>query len=461
MDYASGWGPVTFLLVAAGLAISGGSVAAVSYANAMVASVTGLWSVWLAAGRCRNAMAVAFPCFVALLAAAPFALGEAPIWTSHGMVYNRYGYALLSILMLECFLPPFDDSGAQRREWLEPVLTGCALGLLLFLKVSYFLVGLPLIGASFLFQRQRARRALALTVGFAATALIFLAYLRFDALVMWNDLSAAAAARSGTLGVRRQFGGLVFGGAGRLALLGLATYRRGWRYVLVAALVVGADSLLLITNAQLSSYPLTAAFAMLCLVAWAGEWSSSPKLTWVLFLVLAVPFGLMQAAGLGYGVFESKFNPNPPGVLRFESERLRPLILYDVAPDDVDRFSNGREYVASIDDGLRLLTAHTKPNDKVANLDMFNPFAYALGREPIRGGIAAAAYRYTLDDRHHPSAERFFADAAVVMEPKYPASPPIFNDGYRRIYEPELMTEFRLEAESSRWRLYRRIGSVR
>src|SRR6516225_5651473 len=51
IDYSSAWGPVTFLLVGAGLAVSGGSVAAVSYANAAAAAITGLWSAFLAAGR--------------------------------------------------------------------------------------------------------------------------------------------------------------------------------------------------------------------------------------------------------------------------------------------------------------------------------------------------------------------------------------------------------------------------
>ena len=86
VDFSSGWGPLTFLLVAAGLAVSGGSVAAVSYANAFVAAAAGLWCVWLAAGRSRTMLTVLGPCFVALLAAAPFALGEAPFSTSHGMV---------------------------------------------------------------------------------------------------------------------------------------------------------------------------------------------------------------------------------------------------------------------------------------------------------------------------------------------------------------------------------------
>ncbi|MGA9627706.1 MAG: hypothetical protein WBQ65_24745 [Bryobacteraceae bacterium] len=479
VDYTSAWGPVTFLLMAAGLAVSGGSVATISYVNAFVASVAGLWAAWLAAGRSRTMTVVAFSCFVALLVAPPFALGDPFIGTSHGMVYNRYGYALLTIIMLECFLPPAEDRQTRRRGWIEPILTGCALGLLLFLKASYFLVALPLMGALSLFRAPSGRRALLCASGFLGTVFLFLAYLRFDVSAMWNDLFAAAAARSGSLGLRHRSMDLLTGGMIRAALLGAMTFWhqrssgpaaagqplwRRWCYPLTAVLVVVADTLLIMTNAQLLTYPLTAAFAMVLLVSMkpvprssASASSSKGRVFLVITgLLLALPMALVQVLGLGYAFIESRVNPDPPGILRFESPRLHPLILYDVPANDMDRYSNGREYVSSLNDGIRLLAAHTRPDEKIATLDMFNPFAYALGREPIRGGIAAANYRYTLDDRHHPSPCRFFADAAVVMVPKYPASPPIFYDGYRKIYEPALEKEFRFEAESPRWRLYRR-----
>jgi hypothetical protein len=481
VDYSSGWGPLTFLLVAAGLAVSGGSVAAISYANAFTASVAGLWTAWLAAGRSRTMAAVVYPCFVALLVAAPFALGDPPVWTSHGMVYNRYGYALLAIIMLECFEPAADDSQSRHRRLSEPILTGCAVALLLFLKITYFIVALPLLGTSLLFWKRRKPRALGYAVGFAGTALLFLAYLRFDVAAMVNDLFAAGAARSGSLGLRYGFVDLLAGAVGHVVPLGILAFGcarlsgstetgvcslwRACRYPLTALVVVGADTLLLLTNMQRLSYPLTAAFAIVLLFSIEPALRSSAPVAsrkaaplLVLFAgLLAGPMILLQSVGLISGFVEARANPNPPGVLRFESPRLRPLVLYDVATVNIDRYSNGREYVASVNDGMRLLVAHTRPRDKVATLDMFNPFAYALDREPMLGGIAAAAYRYTLDDRNHPSPARFFGDAAVVMVPKYPASPPMFYDGYRKIYEPTIEREFRLQAESSRWRLYRRV----
>src|SRR5262249_9777613 len=156
-------------------------------------AVAGLWSAWLVAGRSRTMMAAIFPCFIALLVAAPFVLGEAPVWTSHGMVYNRYGYALLAIILLECFQPPARPTIGIQRWVFGPLFSGCAAAILLFLKVTYFIIALPLFGISLALWGRRKQRSLAYTLGFAATALLFLAYLRFDVPAMVSDLLAAGA----------------------------------------------------------------------------------------------------------------------------------------------------------------------------------------------------------------------------------------------------------------------------
>ena len=124
----------------------------------------------------------------------------------------------------------------------------------------------------------------------------------------------------------------------------LSVHRAGGRY----------RYLLIITNSQLSSYPLTAGFAMVLLLSIArpafaaSARSSDTGLFLVLTaMLLAVPMALIEVLGLGYAFIESRVNPDPPGILRFESPRLHPLILYD-PPNDIDRYSNGREYVSSL-----------------------------------------------------------------------------------------------------------------
>jgi len=129
-----------------------------------------------------------------------------------------------------------------------------------------------------------------------------------------------------------------------------------------------------------------------------------------------------------------------------------------MSPNDIDRYSNGREYVSSLNDGIRLLAAHTRPDEKIANLDMFNPFAYAMGREAHPGRHRRGqlpVQRWMI--RHHPSPARFFADAAVVMvaEVSWPRHPS-FTTATVRSTSRRLEKEFRFEAESPGGGLYRR-----
>ncbi len=476
VDYSSAWEPLTFLLMAAGLAISGGSPAAPSYAVAIATLVSGLWAAWLAVARSRTLTAPVFAWCVTLLAGAPFAVGDSPSLTSHGMVYNRWGYALLSVLMLEGFLRPTQPGKARRI--LEPLLSGCAVGLALSLKITYFMVAAPLAVFSLWMRPERGRRALWCAAGFGVTALLLLVYLRFGVGAMIDDLVMAASGRSASLAWRHSPGEIAVGALGKLiplamlaaACVWLNRQRESggeWRWnhlVMALVAVAGADAALLMTNAQVLCYPLMAVFTLLVLFLIEPELRGSeqhehaktaPALL-AAGLLLAMPVNLDNFLGLGFALQERIANPEPDGVLRFDSPRLRPLVLYDASPTDPDRFSDGRLYVGSINDGMRLLEAHTHPSDKVATLDMFNPFAYALERAPIRGGMAAAQFNYFFSQRLHLSPERFFGDAAVVMVPKFPATREFFYAGYRALYLPEVQKRFHLAAESEHWWMYRR-----
>src|SRR6266404_7788654 len=141
LDYYSPWGPVTFLITATGLTISRYSVDGVGYGNALVASLIGSWTFYVAKNRLTPPLRVVLSFFLAVLVAAPYALGTSPILSSHAMVYNRYGYALLGLIVLESFRSSSGDGRDTRAEWIGGISTGVALSLTLFLKASYFLVG--------------------------------------------------------------------------------------------------------------------------------------------------------------------------------------------------------------------------------------------------------------------------------------------------------------------------------
>ena len=169
-------------------------------------------------------------------------------------------------------------------------------------------------------------------------------------------------------------------------------------------------------------------------------------------LLFLVQFAL-EFSGLAYGALLKAHPSHHHVAVRFTEPRLAPLILYDGLSEPR---SNGRLYTTYVNDGAYFLRKNTAPNETVLTMDMMNPFPYALGRRPAIGGIAAAAYRYTLSDTHRPSDDRFFGSADVVIVPKQPASPAPYYDGFYRIYQPALLERFRLAAESDQWYLYRR-----
>jgi hypothetical protein len=110
------------------------------------------------------------------------------------MSYNRQGYALLGLLIVESFPlrrePPVRGVGGGFS-------TGALVAILLFLKANYFLVGLVLAALSLVWSgRGERRRWCGLAAGFGVAAVAFLAYLRFDVGAMVADLRMAADARS-------------------------------------------------------------------------------------------------------------------------------------------------------------------------------------------------------------------------------------------------------------------------
>ena len=154
LDFFSPWGPVTFLIVGMGLTLSNASANGIGYGNAIFGLIIGLWALWLSRGRLSSAPRFILSLYLALLVTAPYPLGFWPNESSHAMLYNRYGYALLALVLLECFLR---REGAEQDtgEMSGGISTGAIVAIALFLKAIYFAISLPLIAASF-FRRPKA-----------------------------------------------------------------------------------------------------------------------------------------------------------------------------------------------------------------------------------------------------------------------------------------------------------------
>lgn len=481
LDYWSPFGPVISLVMGFGLTMAHYSPNGFGYANAAVALLIGLWAYRLCANRLTAKAALLFALYAALLSCAPYSLGESPFLSSHAMLYNRYGYGLMLLVLVECMMPVRDQK-TEIELTLGGISTGLAIGIALFLKASFFAGSIAFLAASFLFgQRDRRRilgpRILGLMLGFGAIGLACMAYLRFEFGTVIAALRGAAAARSTDLPLMK----FIWSIEEHVAMLGLALtlgiaasfLKRGprsWldaaRLPVMATLVVLVDLELQNTNMQIYAWPLLPAFALLV----ASELSSIretapphllyeslPLHTCLLLLCAALflpQFG-SDTLGLMAGAAH-KIHPSPQNCeARFNDPRLSALILCNhplLPPDN----ANGSNYTNAVNDGMILLREHATSADKVLDMDMQNPFPFALGWAPPRGGSATTTFNQTMSAKYGPSFDQYFGDATVVMLPKNPAQQHHFIDPFYDLYIPALLERYQLAAESSDWRLFRK-----
>jgi len=480
-DFSPGIGTLLPLLMAASLKLAHNSVNAVGYASALVGAVVGFWSYAIGRRRMAWPPAILISLLLTLIAVAPYPLGLLPNMLSHAMIYNRYGYALLGVVVLEAFQK--NERDPNNKLIPGGVSTGIITAALLFLKPSFGLVALVFVLCSVLMDLRNRWRPIAILLGLTAGTMAVMAWLRFDFAAVWSSFRLLAAAKSTGLSGWQIRWALAKGlpDFAWLALLAvLVGVIRAWkepigrafRAMPVAVLVVAGGALLLASNAQAGGYPLNAVLAIL--LAEQGRIAAREsgigltrgflRADSVVLLVAVLCFAptlVANASGLTYAVLDSRRNPAASEVARFQSAPLRDLALYDV-PDgtDADYRSNGRVYVTYVNDGMDLIRRTSIPDETVFTLDMVNPFSYALERRPAHGGTDCIDVDHQFNDTHKPTPEWLFGFANIVMVPKHPAAAALSTVALRRNYLAAVQSEFRLCAESSWWQLYKRPSNL-
>lgn len=475
VDFVSSWGPVWFLISALGLTLSGHSANGIGYGNAIMALIVGGWSFLVSKDRLRPYARATLSCFLAALVAAPYPLGESFYISSHAMVYNRYGYALLGLILLECMAGVSDSKNSHRAELIGGLSTGAALSLTLFLKASYFLAAVVVIAVvSLLLGRLGYGRLAGMVLAFSLTSVCLLAYLHFGLTAMLRDLRMAGAARAAALSYRHilqigaNYASVLLGVVFLAVAAGLLFSDRvaGWRstnLVVTGTLLFAADVGLMSTNAQLGGFPLCAVFAILVVNKIAQDQQSLPApeaatyrplSVGALFLgaLLFVPQFTSDLAGLAYGAWEKEWPPSAPGRLTFTSSNLMPLLLYD----GEDPRTNGHVFTAYVNDGTALLDRTTSADKTVLSIDMTDPFPLALERRPPRGGMVSPVYGLNFDDAHRPADDQFFGDADIVMVPKHPSLGDATFSNFLKTYQRGLLQRYYLAAETEWWKMYKR-----
>lgn len=477
VDFTSAWGPVTFLIVGLGMALSDGSVDAVGYGSAVFGSMIGLWSYYLCGNRVPPIIRVALSIYLVCLVVAPFPLGVEFQGSSHAMIYNRYGYALLDLIIIDILV--LDNSLNNRTDITKAgISSGIAIAISFFLKISFFGGAVILAGVSLFYKNFSRAYLFGVISGFTAATIVFLPFIQFDIIDLFGDLKMAAGARANSvyydeIKIRITENILLFLFVFLLIILFIISpnnirnsdKQQNIKIICLGLAILFVDAIMLISNHQPFELPLGVFFTLLLLnreIQSRNDLTPIQKtsLTKRYYLPLLVPgiifflyFLGKNISGLGYGVLQKYRVSSFDKVEKFIEPRLASLILFD---HPLEPSSNGHIYVQYVNDGIDLIRKNSRPHETVLTMDMFNPFSFAMGRPPAKGGIAASAFNYTISDQHHPSDSKFLGSADIFMVPKKPASPSFFYDGFYNIYQSSLKKNFNLIAESDLWFLYHR-----
>jgi hypothetical protein len=477
VDFYAVKGPVCYLLDAAGLALSHGTAKGLGYTSTLVATMLGVWT-FLALRRRMEPMPLFFACIgLVLLAIAPFPLGQRPYQTAFAMTYNRYGYAFTGLVLLECFLPS-DGNGRRSRIFGGGVSSGLACALLIFLKISFGLVSLVLVGASVVLRRREwAWRIAGLAAGLALFTLPMLAYLHFDLPALIHEYHIVAAVRGSTgvgiAGVLRIFYegryeiGIVLLLAMGIALLPGVALRRGIVLALVAAAVTLADLLLRLTNAQASDLPLIAVIALLLVneVTVLSRRHDARGSTEQLAMLLCLSLGLLSvgmrigadATGLAGALVDRVLHPRAG--YHFKEPHLSALAFFDLKDPTGEHMvydnDNGQAYVSYTEEGIDLARANSRPNESVRSMGNETPFSYALLRPPSRGGANDISYTDVSRDLILPP-DVVLGDVDIILIPRYLASEREPMNILLSAYKGFLKTKYVVAAESTNWTMLRK-----
>lgn len=464
VDFHSLFGPLFFVLAALGMAIGGASLHALVALTLVLFYALSAWAWAIAWPRAHLGVAAGFTVLVALLVLGTYHLGFDHTVVTYANLYNRYGYALLFILVFERAFELRVPSA--RQEAFGAASSGFILVALLFIKVTFFLVGAGFVALCALL-RWRLRGWRAFVVGALLLLVPMAIYLRLGFGAVARDYLVPLQVRRDVVTsptfvmdkVLPSLGALkVLGVMSALLLVAPLRLAARLRAVLLVAAGVVAGIALNLTNYGESDMPLLAVIALVPVgrLLHAAAEEAPARRPWVRGLFAA---GLAALAAYADSTFLFK-NVASIGHARSLARTVAPGLervaeppLADLLVVRADGWSNER-YAAKLNEGFALLRAHTTAADRIACLNFENPFSFGLQRPPPLGDVSSWHFGYGFDERRHWPAEQVFRDATVIMIPREwdgEAVTPLLA-----IYGGYLQEHYDVAAASPRWLLARR-----
>ena len=465
-DFYIALGPLQYMIAAGGIWLTGFTPKGLSVGIAIVGLLVGIWGWRVSRVRMPRVPALLVTAWLVLTATCPAFLDSTPNTVSCAMIYNRLGYALLAIVLVECAF------AHERSTFWGGISSGAIVVLLLFLKLNFLGAAVLLLLVTVPLRNEDLGRWWGILAGAGAVFAMFCIYLRFALKAFAADMLMAIHSRGGSLSLRKIEG--VLPGSNEAVTLFLFTVvtvllvapgrlRRipGARTILLGCATIVVSGALRSTNAVETGFHLMA-FWIVVLVAQLAAAYPQAKQKAAVAVLAVVGLGGIFAQFYGDAVSMSALLKYRMGArwstgISISGEKMDGLRFFDDPDTDTKNLGdNGRLYATSVSDGVRLLESLSQQNEKVATVGFHNPFSYVLRRKPATGGSTWLLVGNNITLEHLPDPQRIFGDADLIMEPHYVSTHEPSDLQIEEAYRPYLLEHYSLAGQSESWTLYRR-----
>ena len=453
-DFHTALGPLAFYVPAAGYWLSGSLGGAMPVGMALAILVLAPAAAHIVSSRLQPALAVPTAAFLLLVAAVPMNLGEGVGALSFAMFYNRFGWAVLGFLLI-MYLPP--RARLPGQNLLDAACAALFVILMLYMKISYGLVGLAFLMFMVLDSSQRGWAVAALAIVLGGGLAVEAVWSSSATYV--SDLILAGRV-SGNLGSLDQLANVLFRNFADYVLfllfMGLALSRtRRVRDFLFFGFCAASGFMLIKQNFQSwGVVTLSAGAAVAAEIMMRAEKSSVEGRVWsmaagapLLLLALILPPTVHNAAALGLHAGLASTGRGQAFPLQ-SFDRIKLVKLW--TEGEYPAFT---KYLATLQNGAEALASLDSKPGRVLVLDFVNPFTAGLGLDPPQGDSPWHHWDRTLNDANFLPAEDLFRDVQVVMDPKW-AVEAWTADGLRRVYADYLAQNYQLAQETADWKVY-------
>jgi hypothetical protein len=473
-DFYSPLGPVFVYWAALWMKLLGPVPSIVHYSIVAQGVVVAVCAGYIGRARLTALSSWLFCSVVLLLAVAPFPVGWPPEVLDSAMSYNRLGFAILAILIVEAALPIRQTRGSPA---VAAAIAGASFGVLVLLKLNFAAIG---AGTQLLvlLHRERAaairKRARYLALGAGSVAFIFFVLLGVHPASFLSDMLMLRSVFAEShphlaaelIALLKELLPRVLGFGVLLALSArwqrqtpdeaARPTRRLW---LAFSFLLAADLALGISNTQPPALTLTPFIALLAfetfgperprLTASATSHPGSTTRAALIHIARVVP----ALAWLGVLLLSSATEPLL-GLRASLDEKWSPRRwsygLVGQGPGSVSVLAPTDPYPLLERDGSALLRRNLRPGDEVVTLDFTNPFNFGLRLPPPGGDALWWHLGKTFTQRTFPAPARVFASATLILIARrwaHDVSP---------IYETFIAAHYERVDVSPHWQLFRR-----